>query len=79
MYYTVDWEEAGRSVARLAALKPEVVLTGHGVPMRGPAMRAALERLADEFSSIAVPRSGRYVSAPARAEDGSAYREPNRS
>jgi hypothetical protein len=42
-------------------------------------MRVALHRLAEEFSSIAVPRNGRYVSAPARAEDGSAYREPTRS
>jgi glyoxylase-like metal-dependent hydrolase (beta-lactamase superfamily II) len=79
MYYTVEWDKASSSVARLAALEPEVVLTGHGVPMRGAAMRVALHRLAEEFSSIAVPRNGRYVSAPARAEDGSAYREPTRS
>ena len=75
MYYTVDWEKAGESVVQLAALEPEVVLTGHGTPMHGPEMRAALHRLADDFGRIAVPARGRYVGAPARAEDGSAYRD----
>jgi hypothetical protein len=41
-------------------------------------MRTALHRLAAEFPGIAVPRTGRYVSTPARAEDGSAYPEPAR-
>lgn len=76
MYYTVEWDKAGQSVRRLADLEPEVVITGHGVPMRGPEMRAALHRLAREFSSIAVPKNGRYVRTPVRAEDGSAYCDP---
>jgi glyoxylase-like metal-dependent hydrolase (beta-lactamase superfamily II) len=76
MYYTVEWDKAGESVARLAELEPEVVITGHGLPMRGPEMRSALHRLAREFSSIAVPENGRYVRSPARAEDGSAYCPP---
>jgi hypothetical protein len=76
MYYTVEWDKAGTSVARLAGLEPEVVVTGHGVPLRGPEMRAALHRLATDFDTIAIPAAGRYVSMPARAEDGSAYCEP---
>jgi hypothetical protein len=36
-------------------LEPELVLTGHGFPMRGPKMWTALHRLAREFDSIAVP------------------------
>jgi hypothetical protein len=76
MYYTVDWDKAGESVRRLADLEPEIVITGHSVPMQGPEMRAALHRLAREFSSIAVPKDGRYVRTPARAEDSSAYRDP---
>jgi hypothetical protein len=31
--------------------------------MRGPQMRNALHRLADEFDRIAVPEHGRYVPA----------------
>jgi hypothetical protein len=76
MYYTVDWSKAAESVNLLTDLEPEIVITGHGVPMRGPEMRAALHRLAREFSSIAVPENGRYVRTPARAEDGSAYCDP---
>jgi glyoxylase-like metal-dependent hydrolase (beta-lactamase superfamily II) len=76
MYYTVEWDKAEDSVARLAELEPELVITGHGVPMRGPEMRTALHRLAREFDRIAVPRNGRYLRTPARAEDGSAYCDP---
>ena len=74
MYYTPDWESAALSVRRLAALEPELVITGHGQAMRGQAMRDALHRLAYDFEKVAVPPHGRYVGHAARAEDGSAYR-----
>ena len=60
-YFTPDWVSARASVQRLAALEPEVALTGHGPPVRGPALRAALHRLAAEFDEVAVPSRGRYV------------------
>ena len=60
-YFTPDWDGARESVQRLAALEPEVVVTGHGPPMRGSAMRQALEVLARDFDRIAVPEHGRYV------------------
>lgn len=74
MYFTVEWDKAKDSVAKLAALEPELVITGHGEPMQGGEMRSALHRLADEFDSIAIPRQGIYLENPARAEDRSAYR-----
>ncbi|HEY1012929.1 MAG TPA: MBL fold metallo-hydrolase [Herpetosiphonaceae bacterium] len=70
MYYTMDWAAAERSVVRLAALEPELALTGHGQPLHGPAMREALHKLADHFPDIAVPEQGRYVGEPARADAG---------
>jgi glyoxylase-like metal-dependent hydrolase (beta-lactamase superfamily II) len=76
MYFTNDWGKAKRSVERLAALDPEIVVPGHGRPMRGEGMRAALRELAARFDELAVPEHGRYVEEPARAEDGSAYRAP---
>jgi glyoxylase-like metal-dependent hydrolase (beta-lactamase superfamily II) len=76
MYYTMDWASAQTSVQRLAALEPELAVTGHGRAMRGSGMRDALHLLAREFDRIAVPKQGRYVRQPARAEDGSAYRSP---
>lgn len=76
MYFTVEWDKARESVAKLAALEPELVITGHGEPMQGAEMRAALHRLADEFDRIAIPRQGIYLEKPARAEDRSAYCAP---
>jgi hypothetical protein len=43
MYYIVEWDRAATSVARLAELEPDTVITGHGVPMQGPEMRNALD------------------------------------
>jgi hypothetical protein len=67
MYFTPDWASARASVERLAALDPEVAVTGHGRAMRGPAMREALHALARDFDRIAVPDHGRYVDTPARS------------
>ena len=77
-YYTQDWVEARRSVERLAALEPELAVTGHGPAMRGGGMRAALHALARDFDRIAVPDHGRYVEDAARVEDGTAYPPPKR-
>lgn len=73
-YFTHDWQAAREAVRRLAALEPELAVTGHGRAMRGAAMREALHRLARDFDRLAVPDHGRFVDAPQRAEDGSAYR-----
>ncbi|MBB1491400.1 MULTISPECIES: MBL fold metallo-hydrolase [unclassified Paracoccus (in: a-proteobacteria)] len=73
MYFTIDWEAAEESVKKLAALGPELAVTFHGQPMRGPEMRAALHRLAREFRAVAVPEKGEYVARARRAGDGSAY------
>jgi glyoxylase-like metal-dependent hydrolase (beta-lactamase superfamily II) len=55
-YYTPDWDAARDSVQRLAALEPELVVTGHGPAMRGVEMREALKLLAHDFDQIARPR-----------------------
>jgi glyoxylase-like metal-dependent hydrolase (beta-lactamase superfamily II) len=68
MYYTPDWAQARQSVARLAQLEPELVVTGHGPAMHGAEMRAALHTLARDFERVAVPEHGRYVNAPAQAD-----------
>ncbi|HEY1953705.1 MAG TPA: MBL fold metallo-hydrolase [Gemmatimonadaceae bacterium] len=66
MYYTPDWESAKESVKQLAALEPELAVTGHGRAMKGAHMRSALHSLADNFDAIAVPEHGRYVHHPTR-------------
>jgi glyoxylase-like metal-dependent hydrolase (beta-lactamase superfamily II) len=72
-YFTVDWEQSRSSVQKLAALDPDLVITGHGRAMQGPEMLSALKLLAKDFDSVAVPKLGRYVDHPARASDGTAY------
>lgn len=66
MYYTTDWRQSRSAVERLAALEPELVVTGHGPAMFGGEMRAALHTLAREFDRVAVPEHGRYVDEPVR-------------
>jgi glyoxylase-like metal-dependent hydrolase (beta-lactamase superfamily II) len=67
-YFTSDWNAARRSVATLAALDAEVLATGHGRPLRGPAMRRGLRELADRFDRV-MPSSGRYVPYPAVTDE----------
>ncbi|MZP28907.1 MBL fold metallo-hydrolase [Heliobacterium undosum] len=60
-YFTTDWTAAKESVRRLEALHPSVVITGHGLPLRGEKLAGELGRLAHDFDHLAVPPEGRYV------------------
>ena len=75
-YFTIDWAASRDSVARLAALRPALAVTGHGRAMSGDAMLAGLDALVRDFDAVAVPKEGRYVDQPARVEDGTAYVAP---
>ena len=77
-YYTTDWDAARESVRRLADLTPEVAATGHGPILRGETMRRALELLARDFETLAVPRDGRYVRAPALSDERGVVSVPPR-
>ncbi|MDX1951211.1 MAG: MBL fold metallo-hydrolase [Verrucomicrobiota bacterium] len=72
-YYTQNWEQARESVQRVAALEPEILLTGHGRAMRGAQVREGLHRLAADFDELARPAHGKYVEEPVQAQDGTAY------
>ena len=60
-YFTTDWDAARWSVQRLAATRIDTLLSGHGQPMTGAAMRLDLRNLAEHFDERARPRRGRYV------------------
>jgi glyoxylase-like metal-dependent hydrolase (beta-lactamase superfamily II) len=68
-YYTQDWRAASESVHRLAALGPDVLATGHGVPLAGPAMRDGLRALAASFTEREIPAAGRYAHQPALTDE----------
>jgi len=61
MYFTTDWDSARDSVRRLAALRPQLAVTGHGRPLHGEELRRGLTILARDFDTVARPKHGRYV------------------
>lgn len=61
VYLTTNWERAKESVEKLEALKPEVVITGHGPSMDGEELRKGLSTLANSFETSAVPSYGKFV------------------
>lgn len=63
-YLTTDWESARESVEKLAALKPETVVPGHGTSMSGEDLQEGLQQLAKTFDQTAKPDYGRYVDGP---------------
>jgi glyoxylase-like metal-dependent hydrolase (beta-lactamase superfamily II) len=61
-YYTTDWIAAYESVKTLEALKPEIAVTGHGIPMNGEELRESLSYLTAHFNEIAKPKNSRYTN-----------------
>lgn len=61
-YYTTDWNAAFESVKKLEALKPQVAVTGHGLPMSGEELAENLNYLVEHFAEIGRPDSGKYVN-----------------
>lgn len=64
--FNCDWQATDASVKALAALHPNVVGCGHGIPMSDPELPARLNRFAARFRA---PRKGRYVRRPARTDE----------
>ena len=61
-YYTTDWKAAFESVRKLEALKPEVAVTGHGLPMSGAELAKSLHYLVENFKEIAMPEDSKYLN-----------------
>ncbi|MGZ4160413.1 MAG: MBL fold metallo-hydrolase, partial [Neobacillus sp.] len=61
-YYTTDWNSAFESVKALEALKPQVAVSGHGLPMSGNELAVNLDYLILNFMVIGKPDQGRYVN-----------------
>ena len=75
-YFTTNWVQARNSVDELAALRPQIAATGHGLPMVGDSLRHELDLLVQEFERV-MPRDGRYVRHPAISDaDGVQFIPP---
>ena len=70
---TTDWFAAMDSVQLLAELKPSFIGAGHGVPMAGPHMPAAMRAFADRMTP---PPNGRYVDEPVLADESGVMSMP---
>jgi glyoxylase-like metal-dependent hydrolase (beta-lactamase superfamily II) len=68
-YFTIDWDKAERSVATLASLKPSILASGHGEPMKQPSLADDLAAFARDFHRRVRPTHGRYVIQPALTDD----------
>ena len=60
-YLTTDWDEAWASVKLLEALRPEIAVTGHGIPINGNELRENLAKLAQQFDQLAMPQHGKNL------------------
>ena len=60
-YLTTDWKAAENSVRHLKNLRPSLVITSHGEPMKGNKLTKHLEMLVENFNEIAKPEQGRFV------------------
>ena len=60
---TTDWVAAATSVRQLGALEAKAIGAGHGLPIAGDEVAAAVHRFAETFTP---PAHGRYVQSPAR-------------
>lgn len=56
-YFTSDWLAASASVKTLAALKPKIAVTGHGLPMVDESLEENLEKLARDFDQTEIPKN----------------------
>ena len=61
--FTIDWDAARASLRKLAALRPNVIGAGHGVPISDSDLPERLENFAENFRT---PRHGRYVRQAVR-------------
>lgn len=73
VYFTPDWNQARESVSKLAQLRPQVLATGHGLPVSGDDVADMLTEFADRFRG---PSNGRYVGKPALADEQGVYYVP---
>jgi len=62
-YLTTDWNAAWESAKKLQELQPQTMIPGHGKAVRGQALATGLQRLVNEFQTIAIPSHGKYVNA----------------
>lgn len=62
VYLTTNWEEAQKSVQRLAAFHPKILVPGHGTAVEGEELTDGLQHLLKNWAEEAVPDHGKWVN-----------------
>lgn len=60
-YLTTDWEAAWRSVKKIAALNPSLIVPGHGISMEDEELKKGLNALVENFGEVAIPDYDKYI------------------
>ena len=60
-FFTPNWHAAYLSVQRLAALGPDLIVSGHGRAFERQETPSALSTLAERLVKLAIPKSGQTV------------------
>ncbi|GLG01516.1 MBL fold metallo-hydrolase [Alicyclobacillus hesperidum subsp. aegles] len=76
-YFTTDWERARQSVQTIAALEPQALITGHGLPVYGAELVDGLRELAEHFQDWEVPKHSRNVHCAVNGRNNkTSFKEP---
>jgi glyoxylase-like metal-dependent hydrolase (beta-lactamase superfamily II) len=60
-YFTPDWNAARCSIQRLADLRPDLLISGHGPALHGAELAAGLQTLLSHFHEYGLPQDSRYM------------------
>lgn len=61
-YFTTNWAQVKDSIRKLLALKPEIITTGHGRPLKNHEAQRKLDELNNHLDEIILPKHGKYVN-----------------
>jgi glyoxylase-like metal-dependent hydrolase (beta-lactamase superfamily II) len=61
-YFTTDWQAAKQSVRIIKDLNPSLVISSHGLPMKGKELEEQLNNLVNNFDQLAVPKQRHFVN-----------------
>ncbi|CAN5126213.1 hypothetical protein BH09BAC2_BH09BAC2_18710 [soil metagenome] len=64
-FFTYNWHLAKQSIKKLAHLRPAIIASSHGKPLKGNRTISELNSLLKNFNNKAVPVNGVYTKDPA--------------
>ena len=60
-YFTMNWEEAKKSIQKIIDLNPQLAIVSHGQPIEGEELKNRLQELMNHFDEVAKPHHKKRV------------------